>query len=237
MWSHTFRSPGQPVRLPGPSGAAAVVPLFAVLFALPAIPTPAHAQTSVRLIPKVGLYMPLAAMGEVREDDGSWVRAGRRSASLGWGLALEAGPAREGTSLRAQLVYGTDSRVPVGGFDCHDCSVRSSVLNANLAAVVRPVPRLVLVQPHLVLGAGVKRYGFEPSDARNEGWTGVLRNQTRPSLQLGAGAEASLLGLRTQWELAGFVSPFRMESDSEGSSGNSRLQSDLFLTLSIPIGG
>lgn len=211
-----------------------------LLFFLLAGASTAEAQTSVRLLPQVGAYSPLAELGEIRDNGETVIGAGRRSSTLAWGLGLEAGPGQEGTSFRLHVGYGTNSEIPVWGLECEGCSARSTLLTANAAAVLRPIPRLVLVQPYFVLGAGVKRYGFETRDMEGERWRDLLRDQTRPAGQLGVGVEASLLGLRTQWELNGFISRFQEGSNGGGtnsSNGDSSLQTDLFLTLSIPMGG
>ncbi len=220
-----------------PLGLAAGGALLLTLFVGP---SPAEAQTSVRLLPQVGAYSPLGELGEIRSNGETAIGAGRRSSTLAWGLGLEAGPARAGTSLRLHLGYGTNSEIPVWGLECQGCSARSTLLTANAAAVLRPIPRLVLVQPYLMVGAGVKRYDFEVQDMEGERWRDLLRDQTRPAGQLGLGVEASLLGLRTQWELNGFVSRFQEGSNGSGpgsSNNGSSLQTDLILTLSIPLGG
>jgi len=211
-----------------------------LLFSLLAGASTAEAQTSIRLLPQVGAYSPLAELGEIRDNGETVIGAGRRSSTLAWGLGLEAGPGQEGTSYRLHVGYGTNSEIPVWGLECEGCSARSTLLTANAAAVLRPIPRLVLVQPYFVLGAGVKRYDFETRDMEGERWRDLFRDQTRPAGQLGIGAEVSLIGLRTQWELNGFISRFQEGSNGNGpdsSNGDSSLQTDLFFTLSIPLGG
>lgn len=200
---------------------------------------PLDAQTSIRLLPQVGAYAPLSDLGELRENGQTTLEAGRRASTLAWGLGLEVGPAQERTSLRLHLGYGTDGDIPVGGLDCESCSARSTLLTASAAAVLRPIPRLVLVQPYFLMGAGVKRYDFRVRDMDSDRWEELFRDQVRPMLQAGVGTELSLLGLRTQWELNAFMSRYRMGSSPQGASshGDGDLQTDVFLTLSIPLGG
>lgn len=196
------------------------------------IPQQLEGQTSVRLLPQIGAYTSASDLGEVRENGETRFSAGRRSSSLAWGLGLEAGPRQSGMSIRAHMGYGTNAEIPVWGFECGNCSARSTLLTGSVAAVFRPVPRLVLVQPYFLVGAGVKRYDFDVRNADGEAWRRVFRDQTRPAAQAGVGLEASILRLRTQWELNGHVSRYRGGSDEDAS-----LQTDLFLTLSIPLGG
>lgn len=202
-------------------------------------PEAAAAQSSVRLLPQVGGYAPLSELGEIREDGVTVLEAGRRASSLAWGLGLEFGPAREGTSLRLHAAYGTDSRIPVGGFECQGCSARSTLLAASAAAVLRPIPRLVFLQPYVLVGAGVKRYDFSVSDMEGERWRDLFRDQSRASAQAGLGAEVSLLGLRTQWELNAYISRYELgtETGSDSDERDDELQTDLFFTLAIPLGG
>lgn len=196
------------------------------------VPHQLEGQTSIRLLPQIGAYTPASDLGEVRENGETRFSAGRRSSSLAWGLGLEAGPRDSGTSIRGHMGYGTNAEIPVWGFECGNCSARSTLLTGSVTAVLRPVPRLVLVQPYLLVGAGVKRYDFDVRNADGDAWRRVFRDQTRAAAQAGVGLEASLLGLRTQWELNGHVSRYRAGSDQDAS-----LQTDLFLTLSIPLGG
>lgn len=220
-------------------GTAAVLAVALAITTLSLSPQPLEGQASVRLLPQVGAYAPLSDLGELRENGQTRLEAGRRASTLAWGLGLEVGPAREGTSLRLHLGYGTDGDIPVGGLDCESCSARSTLLTASAAAVLRPIPRLVLVQPYFVAGAGVKRYDFRVRDMDSDRWEELFRDQVRPMVQAGVGTEVSLLGLRTQWELNAFMSRYRMGSSPEGASshGDGDLQTDLFLTLSIPLGG
>jgi hypothetical protein len=204
------------------------------------LPSAAYGQTSVRLLPQVGAWSPTSEMETLRDDGEGIVGASRQSSSLAWGLGLEVGPAREGTSFRVNVGYGTDRDVPVWGTDCPGCSARSSLLTGTAAAVFRPIPRLVIVQPHFLVGAGFKQYGFEFQGLDDDAstWEQVFRDQTRAAGQAGVGAEVSILGLRTQWELNGYVSRFRRGEDPNSpGGGDTSLQTDLFLTLAIPLGG
>jgi hypothetical protein len=173
----------------------------------------------------------------VREDGENPFETGKKSSILAPGLAVELGGGDRGTSLRAGVGYATASNLPVGGFECAACEARSTLMTANVAAVIRPIPRIVVLQPHFVAGAGVKRYDFDPKPIGDgESWTAVLRDQTRLTGQLGVGAELSLLCLRTRLELSAFLSRFE-PGESPAGSEESDFQTDLFLTLAIPIGG
>lgn len=205
------------------------------------LPVDAHAQSSLRFLPQVGAYAPLFEVEQIRSEGEPLMQAGRRSSTLAWGLGLEFGSATDGTSVRAQVGHGSNAQVPIWTRDCAECSARSTLMTASLAAVFRPIPRMVLIQPYVIAGAGVKRNDVEFRDLREDGAFVTLREGARVSGQLGMGVEASLLGLRTQWEVNGFISRFGSDG-SPGDGGGFRLvgdpglQTDLFLTLSIPLG-
>jgi len=223
-------------RNSGRTGGAAVSASILTLLLL-AGPTDTEAQTGVRLIPQVGISAPLSSLGEVRNGGTSLFEAGRKSSTLALGAALEAGNFQSGTSARVQVAYATESAVPVGGFECVNCEARVSLLAATAAATFRPVPRIVLAQPHFITGAGVKRYDFDPRDmGEGDSWSSVLRDQTRFTGQLGAGVEMSLLGFRPQLELTAYLSRFQA-GESESGSESGSFQTDLFLMLSLPLGG
>lgn len=224
------------IGLPGAT-MMGVVAVFLLLGA-----APAEGQSGIRIVPQAGSYTPLSELGEVRDGAGAVMEAGRRSSSLAWGLSLEFGDPGA-TSFRAQAAYATAADVPVRGFDCVDCVARSTLLTVTAAALLRPLPRLLLVQPYLVLGGGVKRYDFDPEEIQGDGRLRELfDDQLRPAAQLGVGAETRLplLGLGVQVELTGVVSRYRIPEGTLAiplGGADTDLQTDLFLTVGIPLGG
>ena len=149
---------------------------------------PSQAQ-SVRLLPSVGLYVPVSDLGEVTGGglDGT-IELGRTKSTVALGLAGELGSRQRPLGLRLGTTYGTNSEVPIGGVGCTTCSARTSLLVVDLAVTLRPIPRLIVVQPYLLLGGGVRRYDFELRNFSEEGLSGVLRDQTHGQLHLGLGA-------------------------------------------------
>jgi len=218
-----------------PGSRVAMVPMLLAVLVL-GQPADGHAQGGVRLLPQLGIATPLSDLGEVRNGGMSLFEAGRKSSTLALGLGLELGNFHDGTSLRGQIGYATQSDLPVGGFECQVCAARATLLTATVAAVFRPLPQIILVQPHFVVGAGVKRYDFDPRDMEGESWTAVLRDQTRVTGQLGAGMSLSLLGFRPAIELGAFLSRFEPGEASAGSE-SSEFQTDLFLMVTLPLGG
>lgn len=208
---------------------ATVTPLALAAAVLSLGPPAASAQGGVRVIPQVGLYAPVSDLGQASSTDGA-VEIGERESTLGFGLALELG-ARNTVSFRLNGVYGTESEVPVDGTGCTDCTGRGTVAALTGSVVFRPIPNLIVVQPYLQAGGGLKRFDFDEDAAQAEGWDAFLSDQNELTGQLGVGVELNLLGFRALVELSDFVSGF----DTEGGEGET--QHDFFLTVGIALGG
>ena len=198
-----------------------------------AAPLRAAAQGGVRLIPQVGLYVPLSDLGRV-QSGGDAVDVAKVESTLGLGLAVEFSPRRT-WSFRINGVYGTESDVPVSGVGCPNCEARSTVAVVTGSAVFRPLPNLILVQPYLQGGAGLKRYDFDEDDARAEGLEALLSDQNELTGQLGAGIEMSAGFARLLFEVSDFISGFDLGGDDVEAEGET--QHDFFVTIGIALGG
>ena len=211
----------------------ALVGLVAALL----LPGLGHAQIS--LMPVAGLYTPLSDLLDARDDEGMPIlEAGRKSSTLALGLAAELGMPDASVGGRIHLGYATSSDVPVGGVGCEDCELRSTLLTATAGVIFRPLPALAILRPHFVVGGGVKRYDFDREDLEREGWEGVLRNQTRPTVHLAAGGTLQLGIVAPRFELGAFISRIEGVSGGESSlTSRDDLQTDLFLTVAIPLVG
>jgi hypothetical protein len=210
--------------------------LLAGLLALSLLPQSAEAQ--LRLLPSVGIYAPLADLGSIRETNGQvLVDAGRRDATLAFGLGLELGNPQGFASIRGQLGYATAADVPISAIGCGHCELRSTLLTTTAAVVLRPVPRLGAVQPFLVAGGGLKRYGFSREDLGTTGFIDGFRDQGRRTVQVGAGMQFTLGPVRPVVELSGYVSRFEVDPGTEGREGSDDRQTDLMLTIAFPLGG
>lgn len=199
-------------------------PRFAAgLVALAAVGQPSDLHAQFRLLPQLGMYAPaseLPPLGEATEF-------GKRQSTLALGLAIELGP-----SLRVGVLHGTGGDIPFDAVGCEDCTARSTVSSLTATLVVRPLPRLAMVQPFLLLGGGVKRYDFDREDLQNEGVNAALSDANDVTGHLGLGAELSLGGFRLLVELQDLVSNF--DPDVEGVDAS--FQHDLFLTVGLPLG-
>jgi hypothetical protein len=216
------------------SGRATVQALL--LFVAPWVAGPTEAQ--VRVLPMVGLYAPLSDLGEVAANGGGGlIDAGRRRSTLAVGLGLELGGEESTLGVRGRVDYGTSASVPIGGVGCPDCELRSTLLGGTVDLIFRPLPSLVVMRPFLVVGGGVKRYGFEREDLEREGFREAFRSQTRPSLRAGVGTALFLGPLRPRVEASVLVSRFETAPETASGGGEDRLQSDLLVMVSLPFGG
>jgi len=206
----------------------AILAIAAAIFALPAS---AAAQGGLRLLPQLGLYAPMSDLTQVRDGGETLFEAGKKSSTVGLGLALELG------ALRGQLNYATASDIPIDGIGCESCDARSTLLTATVGLVLHPLPQVLVFRPNVLLGIGVKRYDFDPGQlSGDEDWRGVLEDQTQFAAQLGLGLELEVLGVEPQLEFSAYLSRFEPGEGPEGTE-ESDFQTDLFLMLAVPLGG
>ena len=188
---------------------------------------PAAAQ--LRLIPQIGIYTPFADLPSPRESAQEF----KKEATLAYGGALELGTP-DAVSFRVNVLHATDSEVPVEDVGCQVDCARSTVTAASATLALRPIPTLILVQPYLLLGGGVKRYDFTRADLEDEGLAAVLNDQNQLTGHLGIGAELNLGLVRLVGEISDLVSQFDTEDDVGESD---QLQHDVFFTIGLVIGG
>ena len=192
-----------------------------------------QAAGQLRLIPQVGLYVPMKDLGRVQNASGA-ADIAKKEGTLGLGLALELGNS-QGTSYRVNAVYGTSSDVPVTTAGCTTCAARSTVAAATVSVVMRPLPTIILVRPYLQAGAGLKRYDFDEEDARAERLDAFVNDQNKLTGQLGIGFEVNLALVRLFVEISDFIN--KVDVGAEGAEQDGELQHDFFITVGLPIGG
>jgi hypothetical protein len=225
--------------LPGEVGRVAIpsLPFFAFALSITLVSvSPAEGQ--LRFVPSVGAYAPLSDLGEVRDQEGgTFMEAGKRVSTLAFGGGVELGPIRGLANLRAEAAYATASNVPIRSMECPECGLRSTLLVGSASLVLRPFMDLMVAQPYLVLGGGVKRYDFDPREMTGLGAGDYFRDQTRPSFHLGGGVQFHLGALRPRLELSAHFSRFEPGREDPGVQGSDDRQNSLFLMFGLPMGG
>jgi hypothetical protein len=189
--------------------------------------TPAAAQ--IRLIPQVGLYQPFSKLPSA----GAGFDELKKKASFAFGAAIEFGQPDK-VSFRVNVLHATDSEVPVEGtgLGCTSDCARSTVSSATATLILRG-PNIILVQPYLIGGGGVKRYDYTLENLQNEGVRTLLNDQNQLTGHLGLGAEVNLGVLRLVGEVSDLLSSY---DDGQNTSESDRLQHDMFVTVGLVIG-
>src|SRR5688572_22420689 len=134
----------------------------------------APAAAQLRLIPQVGLYTPFAELPSPRAGADTLKKQG----SLAYGVALELGTPDK-VSFRLNVLHATDSEVPYTEVGCDEDCARSTVSTATATLALRPFPNIIIVQPYLLLGGGVKRYDFTLENLQDEGVEAILNDQNQ----------------------------------------------------------
>jgi hypothetical protein len=199
---------------------------FAPLVLLIMAAAPARAQVpgvEFTLNPRIGLYAPLSNLGDA--SIGSTVETFEMQNSFAVGLGAELILPALPFGIRANLDYATNTSV-----DIEDGTLGDGP-NASLLALVgdlvfRPLPSLVVVEPYLFAGGGLKQYDFDTSDAfaGND-------SESDPTLHLGGGLDFGLGPFGFNAEVGDYISWFEL---TEGAG--SETQHDVFVTAGFSIG-
>lgn len=199
----------------------------AALFAAPAAAQVPGLELTV--LPKVGFYSPASdlaaaqdALGEVVDD---------RGGSLALGLALELGVPLTSLGVRVGFDYVTGSEFTYEDEAAVEATAEQTMLAITGDVVLRPIPRLVVVQPYLLAGAGVKRYDFSfDEDAGTDIETAFPESETDFTVHAGIGIDLGLGPIALVAELSDYISWYETGADE------SEMQNDLFLMAGVRLG-
>lgn len=189
------------------------------------------AAQGARIIPWVGMYAPTSDLGQVTGGEGvsGAVDFGEKESTLAFGATLELGQRDRMLGFRLGGAYATASNVPLDGVGCTGSTcgdARSTVLAATADLVFRPLPRLLIIQPYALGGAGVKRYNFDFKQSVSS----LADNQSKVTGHVGVGAQLSLAVVDLNLEISDYVSGGMALSDL---SQKGDTQHDLFFTLGV----
>jgi hypothetical protein len=180
----------------------------------------------LQLVPRAGIFVSGGNLAEVSGTLGD-VEADMKG-TLGVGLGLEVGVPLSPIGFRAGFDYATNSKLSLKGISAGEDEAGAKLLAVTGDVVLRPLPRLIVVQPYLVGGAGVKRYDFELSELEADAQGLFPEDQTDFTLHGGAGVDISLGPLALRAEVSDYVSWFELD---EG--GERKMQNDIFATLGL----
>ena len=187
---------------------------------------------SLELVPKVGFYTPATdlqaaadAAGEIVDD---------RGGSLALGLALDIGAALSPLNVRVGFDYVTASEFTYADTTGADLEANGEQTMLAIAGdvILRPIPKLLIVQPYLLAGAGVKRYDFSFADAAegSDVEEAFPESQTDFTVHAGLGVDLGLGPVALVAELSDYVSWY------EAEGGESEMQHDLFIMAGLRVG-
>lgn len=169
----------------------------------------------LKLNPRIGVYVPLTDLGELGGE------TFELNNSLAIGLGAELQLAGLPFGIRGNLDYATSSTVSADGVEQEGSDLTLLALAADL--VFRPLPNIILFQPYLFAGGGVKQYNPEDESGNTT---------TDPTVHLGFGLEVGFGPLALNAELGDYISWYELTDASD----ESEMQHDLFITVGIAIG-
>ncbi|HUH12804.1 MAG TPA: hypothetical protein VMK65_06820 [Longimicrobiales bacterium] len=156
---------------------------------------PAAAYGQVSFTPLAGGYIPASSFADL--EGGARTAEVEREAALALGLNVGLG------SLRATVRYVTDAKLSERGVDDTSRIESGTLLAAAADLVLRPLPRVLGVQPYLLGGAGLKRMGYSYAD---DGLDNPFPDDEREwALHLGLGVDLMAGGLGIVVEVDDFV--------------------------------
>lgn len=185
---------------------------------------------NLQLVPKIGAYLPANDLGEARA--GAQQIKAEMAASLAIGLAAELDLPLSPVNLRFGFDYATGAEVSGEGISS-DEELETTVLALTGDLVFRPLPRLVVVQPYLLGGAGIKVYDFDSKDVTDQDLSSVFEDDENDfALHLGAGVDIKLF--RNTFllvEVSDYISRFKFQD-----SGDDEIQNDIFGMAGLRVG-
>ena len=169
----------------------------AFVLGVAATPAAVDAQGGLSVTPMIGAYVPAGSFGEIREAASDLER--ERESTFGLGLNAEIG------WLRASLAYATGAQINESGVNDRENLGEGSVLVGTAGVVIRPIPRLLIVQPYLVAGGGFKNQNFNYDDDTDVS-DAFPEDETDLTLHVGLGADIAVGRFSIVAEISDFIS-------------------------------
>jgi len=168
------------------------------VLAVAAVPRASHAQIGVT--PQIGVYIPGNDFHSLRAGADS-IRA-KSEGALALGLNVEFG------MLRGSVAYASAAKIVR---NCPSCAPgvagevgEGKLLAAAVDVVLRPIPRILVLQPYVLVGGGLRRADYDyDTDALANAFP---ENDSDFAVHLGVGADVKLGGLGLSAEITDFIS-------------------------------
>ncbi len=200
--------------------------LLATCLMLVAAPVMAQAPgIDLRINPRIGLYQPLGNLGETQVAGVTIVEEMGGSLALGLGIELDVMMLPVGFRLNMDYATGSEISRSEDGVEMGE-STETTLLAVVGDVMFRPLPKMVLVQPYLFVGGGLKQY-----DVTSETTAASFQDASDPTIHFGGGLDVGFGPLALNAEIGDYVSWFEPQE-----SESSEIQHDLFLTIGFSIG-
>lgn len=144
--------------------------------------------------PSLGAYIPASDFKGLRDEAEN--QRLEKEGTLALGLSVEMG------WLRGTLAYASGAKITDEGVDGEDQLGEGTLLIGAADIVLRPLPRLVIVQPYVLGGVGFRNESYDTDEA-----TDLFPEDDRSmGLHIGAGLDVMLGGLGLMAEVTDFIS-------------------------------
>ena len=165
-----------------------------VMAAAVMMPVAAEAQ-GVSVTPAVGVYIPASDLYSLRDEAQEF--SVEKEGTFALGLNVETG------FLRGSLAYASGAQINQRGVQNRDNIGEGKLLAVAGDVVLRPIPRLLIVQPYLLLGAGLRREDYSYED---DGVADALpSDQSDFAFHAGIGADIMLGSIGIVAEISDFI--------------------------------
>ena len=161
--------------------------LAAIALAKPA----ASFAQGITVTPLVGAYVPGGSFHDLQAQASEL----KRGSTMGLGLNIGLG------MLRGSLAYATGAKISEDGVTGEDEIGDGSVLIGAADIVVRPLPRLILLQPYLLGGVGYKKESYQFDGGNFDD----IDDNNEVVAHLGLGVDISLGRLSLVAEISDFI--------------------------------
>jgi hypothetical protein len=158
------------------------------------VPQASNAQ-GISITPQVGVYVP--------GDDFESLRAGADSVRVNNEGAFALGLNVELGFLRGTLAYASGATLNRTGVTGNTEVGEGKLLAAALDFVLRPLPRLIVVQPYLIAGGGLRRADYSYD---TDGLDAFPENDSDFAVHAGIGADVVLGPVGVSAEITDFIS-------------------------------
>ncbi len=146
----------------------------------------------ITVSPMVGAYMPAGSFRELQAQAGEL----ERGSTLGLGLNVGLG------MLRASVAYASGATISREGVQGEDKVGDGTVLTGTADLVLKPLPKLIFVQPYLVGGVGYKKENYSFTES---GFEDVADGEKGVVVHAGVGVDLSLGRLSLIGEISDFI--------------------------------